>query len=117
MNDQDKFRRDLQRVLDKHDAELEIKDHWGGYSECGQDIKALIYIDQKWDDDGNTTREPLEFDIGTYHKGNPARHTTLQERRVKAVAQHIWRCRFDINQPAECSQLATELLTLIDQVE
>ena len=93
------FRRDLQRLYDKHGVDLV------------QDLSNNLFArlpNGDWVD--------LVLCEGA-DDSDPARHAALQERMVKAVAQYIWRCRFDINQPAECSELATELLTLIDKVE
>ena len=33
------FREELQALLDKYGAELEAKDHWQGYAECGEDVR------------------------------------------------------------------------------
>lgn len=38
------FRKEFQALVDKYKAEVEIKDHWQGYAECGQDIKCMVYI-------------------------------------------------------------------------
>ncbi len=38
------FRKEFQALVNKYKAEIEIKDHWTGYSECGQDIKCMVSI-------------------------------------------------------------------------
>lgn len=38
------FRAELQSLLDKYRAELEARDHWEGYSECGEDVRMTVTI-------------------------------------------------------------------------
>lgn len=38
------FRSELQSLLDKYGAEIEAKDHYQGYAECGEDVRMTVYI-------------------------------------------------------------------------
>ena len=58
------FRADLQALLDKYGAELEAKNHWQGYAECGEDVRMTVTIQGEWDNDGEQVREYTEIDLG-----------------------------------------------------
>lgn len=58
------FKDELQALLDKYGAELEAKDHWQGYAECGEDVRMTVDIPGIWDKDGETVREYTEIDLG-----------------------------------------------------
>ncbi len=60
------FRADLQALLDKYNAELEAKDHWQGYSECGEDVRMTVDIPAIYDSEYNCLREYTEIDLGAY---------------------------------------------------
>ncbi len=47
-------------------TELECKDYWEGYSECGEDVHMTLYIPGKWDDDGNPIQEYCEINLGAW---------------------------------------------------
>ena len=36
------FIAELQALLDQYQADLEAKDHWQGYSECGEDVRMTV---------------------------------------------------------------------------
>jgi hypothetical protein len=63
------FRRDFQALLDKYNAEFEIRDFWQGYAECGQDIKCMVSIHAVFNDDLECVSDNCEFNLGTYHHG------------------------------------------------
>jgi hypothetical protein len=60
------FRVELQALLDKYNAELEAKDHWQGYSECGEDVRMTVDIPAIYDSEYNCLRERAEIDLGAY---------------------------------------------------
>ncbi len=63
------FRRELKALLAKYDAELDAKDHYVGYPECGEDIRMTVTIDGKWDKDGEVIQEYQSFNLGTFIDG------------------------------------------------
>ena len=58
------FRRELQSLLDKYNAELEASDHWTGYAECGQDIRMIATIPAIYNENHDCTQEWTEVDLG-----------------------------------------------------
>jgi hypothetical protein len=60
------FRAELQALLNKYGAELEAKDYWTGYSECGEDVRMTVAIEGIYDKDGNTIRPWMEIDLGSH---------------------------------------------------
>jgi hypothetical protein len=60
------FLKEFNDLLLKYDATFEVKDEWTGYSECGSDLHARIYIEGKWDNDGNPIQESTDIDLGDY---------------------------------------------------
>ena len=62
---EDEFRAELSDLLAKYGAELEAKDYWQGYSECGADVRMTVTIDGQWDENGETVREYTEIDLGS----------------------------------------------------
>lgn len=60
------FRAELQALLDRYGAEIEAKDHYRGYPECGEDVRMTVVIPGIWDEDGNPVREWTEIDLGEY---------------------------------------------------
>lgn len=60
------FRAELQALLDKYGAELEAKDHWQGYAECGEDVRMTVDIPAIYDADHSRLRERTEIDLGNY---------------------------------------------------
>lgn len=60
------FKADLQTLLDKFCAELTAKDHWGGYPECGEDVRMTVTVPAIYDADHNCLREFTEIDLGSY---------------------------------------------------
>lgn len=75
------FRAELQALLNKYGAELEAKDHWTGYAECGEDVRVIVHIPGIWDKDGNPVREYTEIDLGSYVW--PTVENRLQNRVVQ----------------------------------
>ena len=61
------FRKEFQALVDKYKAEVEIKDHWQGYAECGQDIKCMVSMSATYNDGGDCVTDYCEFNLGTYH--------------------------------------------------
>ncbi len=60
------FRAELQALLDKYGAELEAKDHYQGYAECGEDVRIMVDIPSTWGEDGELVREWTEIDLGSH---------------------------------------------------
>lgn len=60
------FRAELIALLEKYDAELEAKDHWEGYSECGEDVRMTVTVPAIWDADHDMLREWTEIDLGSW---------------------------------------------------
>jgi hypothetical protein len=60
------FRADLQKLLNRYGAELEASNHWEGYAECGQDIRMIVDIPAKYDDDHSCLQEYVQIDLGTF---------------------------------------------------
>lgn len=58
------FRAELQALLDKYGAELDAKDHYQGYAECGEDVRMTVTIQGEWDKEGEPVREYTEIDLG-----------------------------------------------------
>ena len=59
-----RFMDDLQHLLVKWGAELTAKDHWGGYPECGEDVRMTVTVPAIYDADHNCLREFTEIDLG-----------------------------------------------------
>lgn len=60
------FREELQSLLDRWGAEVEAKDHFQGWAECGRDIRMTVDIPAIWDADGELIREYTEIDLGSH---------------------------------------------------
>lgn len=58
------FKTELQALLDKYGAELEAKDHWRGYAECGADVRMEVTVPAVYDTKHNCVREWSEIDLG-----------------------------------------------------
>lgn len=48
------FKTELQALLDRYGADLEAKDHWQGYAECGEDVRMTVDVPAIYDADHNT---------------------------------------------------------------
>lgn len=66
-----RFMTELQYLLDKWGAELEAKDHWEGYPECGEDVRMTVTVPAIYDADHNCLREFTEIDLGSRVAANP----------------------------------------------
>jgi len=64
---EDEFKAEFQALVDKYKAEIQIKDFFDGYAECGEDIKCIVMIDGAWTKEGDCISEYCEFDLGAYH--------------------------------------------------
>ena len=60
------FKAELQALIDKYGAELEAKDCWEGYAECGEDVRMSVSFPAVYDADHKCVREPAEIDLGRY---------------------------------------------------
>ena len=69
---EEQFKKELRDLLSKYGAgtEIEAKDHWMGYAECGEDVRMTVCIDGIYKD-GETVREYTEIDLGSYFGGKP----------------------------------------------
>jgi len=65
------FRKELQALLDKYGAELEARDHYRGFPECGEDIRMTVDIPAAWTKEGELVREAAEIDLGSHVWPNP----------------------------------------------
>lgn len=65
------FRTELQALLDKYGAELEARDHYSGYAECGEDVRMTVDIPAIWTKAGDLVREGTEIDLGSHIWPNP----------------------------------------------
>jgi hypothetical protein len=73
------FRADLLELLANYDAEMEAKDHWEGYAECGEDIRITVDIPAIYDAEVNCLREATEINLGAYispPRGSHRAHNT-----------------------------------------
>lgn len=63
----------LRALLLQYGADLEAKDHYQGYAECGEDVRMTVSIPAIYDADGNKVREYCEIDLGSYQDGHGER--------------------------------------------
>jgi len=64
------FRAELLALLAKYDAELEAKDHYVGYPECGEDVRMTVTVPAIWDANNDMQREWTEIDLGSWLKAD-----------------------------------------------
>jgi hypothetical protein len=72
------FRAELQRLLNIYNAELEAKDYYEGYPECGEDVRMSVSIPAVFDSQNNCVREAAEIDLGSCVL--PVKHITTQQQ-------------------------------------
>ena len=60
------FISELQALLDKYGAEMEAKDFWSGYAECGEDVRIKVTVPAIYNEDHNCVRELTDIDLGSY---------------------------------------------------
>lgn len=60
---EESFKQEFQALLKKYNAEIQVDDFWQGYSECGSDVRAEIYIPAGWDKEGNLISKSECFDL------------------------------------------------------
>ena len=60
------FMSDLQALLDKYGAEMEAKDFWLGYAECGEDVRIEVTVPAIYNDDHSCVRELTYIDLGSH---------------------------------------------------
>jgi len=60
------FKQELINLCRKYDCEIEARDHWTGYAECGQDVRITVEFN------GDYSAEiPFEsLDLASYIDGN-----------------------------------------------
>lgn len=58
------FKIELQQLLDKFNADLEARDHYIGYPECGEDIRMTVSIPAIYDSNHDCIQEYAEVDLG-----------------------------------------------------
>jgi hypothetical protein len=66
------FRADLAALLAKYGAELDAKDHFQGYAECGEDVRMTVTVPAVYSADNELVREWTEIDLGRYFTGEQA---------------------------------------------
>ena len=59
------FKAELQSLLNKYGAELDARDHWTGYAECGSDVRMEATVPAIYDADHNCVREWVCIDLGS----------------------------------------------------
>jgi hypothetical protein len=64
------FKKQLIALLKRWNAELEAKDHWTGYAECGQDVRMTVCIPGSYDAEHEQVRAWTEIDLGSYLHGD-----------------------------------------------
>lgn len=65
------FRKDFQNLLDKYGAEIEVRDDYSGYPECGQELVMEVYIPAIWGENyGELIQKDYIFNLGTYNCAN-----------------------------------------------
>jgi len=65
------FKEDLELLLFKYNnAELEAKDHYSGYSECGEDVRMTVTVPAKWDSNNIMISDYTEIDLGNWFRAN-----------------------------------------------
>lgn len=60
------FKAELQTLLDKYEAEIEARDFWQGFAECGEDVRMEVYIPAIYDENHNCVREGTVINLGSY---------------------------------------------------
>lgn len=65
------FKRDLRALLDKYGAELEARDYWEGYAECGEDVRMTVTIPAVYNERHECVREWAEIDLGSFWAALP----------------------------------------------
>ena len=60
------FLSDLLALLDKYGADMETRNHWQGYAECGEDVRITVDIPGIYDGDNNCVREYTVIDLGSW---------------------------------------------------
>lgn len=73
------FRAELQALLDKYGAELEAKDHFQGYAECGEDVRMTVDVPALYDHNHNCVREYTEIDLGRWMCPTPISESTYAD--------------------------------------
>lgn len=63
---ENEFRAELQALINKYGAEIEVRDHYQGYSECGEDIRMMVTIPTIYDSDGYVQQDYTEFNLGCW---------------------------------------------------
>lgn len=58
------FRAELQALLNKWGAEIEARDYWQGYAECGEDVRMTAVIGAVYDGDRIMLRPDVEINLG-----------------------------------------------------
>lgn len=91
MNDvESQFRADLRALLDKYGAELEAKDHYQGYAECGENIRMTATLPAIYSTNGDCLRELVEIDLGQLiwaSKKTGEAEAILEEERLQDNSQ------------------------------
>lgn len=60
------FMAELKALLHKWDADLDARDHYTGYAECGQDVRMTVTIPAVYDEEHELMREWTEIDLGSW---------------------------------------------------
>lgn len=62
------FKEDLQSLLQKYNAILYIEDPWKWSTESENELRILVEIPSKYDDNGSTIQNGFNIDLGDYIK-------------------------------------------------
>ena len=61
------FKEELKALVLKYRCSIEAKDHWEGYSECGEDVRMTVDFEQDYSLELPYLGE--ELDLGSYFDG------------------------------------------------
>jgi hypothetical protein len=60
------FTEKLQALLNEYGANIEARDHWIGYAECGEDVRMTVEIPAFYNEEHDCVREWTEIDLGCH---------------------------------------------------
>lgn len=59
-----RFKNELQKLLSKYGASIEVEDHYQGHPDAGEDIRMTVYIPAIYDKNGEALRGHTEINLG-----------------------------------------------------
>ena len=64
--DHKQFLQELHQLLAKYKVDIECKDYWQSYRECGEDMRMTVIFDGIWNENIECLRSYSELDLGSY---------------------------------------------------